>query len=408
MAGSRKAGPIGTNPDGQELNDGTLIRARSPLPGPVGVTGVSSARSDELRSAAPGGLPARRKRSAPAVLQALQRGSRGPQVQKLQRQLNARLTPHPRLVVDGIFGPLTQQAVLRYQKGVAIASDGIAGRQTWYHLLKGDRASGPVVAASPAQLPRVMSPPAPAEGIWEWPLEKKLGAVLERVPGRLPGRARDEFMALIQLQNLALSLAIIAGFCLLSGGTALVLGLVLLGFDITMSLATALQITALAANEDELNEAADEFAHIVLAVSVAVFIKAVGKITKGLREGGTQGSAKASAAPQERASAPAPRPRQPAAPEPAPRAAPQVPEKPKWNLGEHKSARKFQNQMQKRGWTPEQIDEAMSGGKKFPAQNNVNPGNTATRYVHPETGRSVVVDDVTKEVLHVGGDGFKY
>jgi hypothetical protein len=85
-----------------------------------------------------------------------------------------------------------------------------------------------------------------------------------------------------------------------------------------------------------------------------------------------------------------------------------VPEKPKWNLGEHKSARKFQNQMQKRGWTPEQIDEAMSSGKKFPAQNNVNPENTATRYVHPETGRSVVVDDVTKEVLHVGGDGFKY
>jgi hypothetical protein len=38
----------------------------------------------------------------------------------------------------------------------------------------------------------------------------------------------------------------------------------------------------------------------------------------------------------------------------------------------------------------------------------VNEGNTATRYVHPETGRSVVVDDETKEVIHVGGDGFKY
>jgi hypothetical protein len=28
--------------------------------------------------------------------------------------------------------------------------------------------------------------------------------------------------------------------------------------------------------------------------------------------------------------------------------------------------------------------------------------------VHPRTGRSVVVDDATGEVFHVGGDGFEY
>jgi hypothetical protein len=38
----------------------------------------------------------------------------------------------------------------------------------------------------------------------------------------------------------------------------------------------------------------------------------------------------------------------------------------------------------------------------------VNPGNPAWRYVNPTTGRSVVIDDVTKEVIHVGGDNFKY
>jgi hypothetical protein len=38
----------------------------------------------------------------------------------------------------------------------------------------------------------------------------------------------------------------------------------------------------------------------------------------------------------------------------------------------------------------------------------VNKGNAATRYVHPETGRSVVVDDETREVIHVGGAAFKY
>ena len=64
--------------------------------------------------------------------------------------------------------------------------------------------------------------------------------------------------------------------------------------------------------------------------------------------------------------------------------------------------------MAKRAWTPDQITEAMQRGSQFPAENLVNKGNAATRYVHPETGRSVVIDDVTKEVIHVGGDGFKY
>ncbi len=64
--------------------------------------------------------------------------------------------------------------------------------------------------------------------------------------------------------------------------------------------------------------------------------------------------------------------------------------------------------MRQRGWTLDQITEAIQYGRKIAAVNLVNPGNVATRYVHPTTGRSVVVDDVTGEVIHVGGDGFVY
>ena len=64
--------------------------------------------------------------------------------------------------------------------------------------------------------------------------------------------------------------------------------------------------------------------------------------------------------------------------------------------------------MRSRGWTPAEITEAIQQGQTVPAANQVNPGNSATRYVHPTTGRSVVVDDVTGEVIHVGGDGFVY
>lgn len=65
---------------------------------------------------------------------------------------------------------------------------------------------------------------------------------------------------------------------------------------------------------------------------------------------------------------------------------------------------KLRAQMASRGWTEEQIVEALqtqgiaAGGKEGPA----------TRYVHPRTGRSVVVDNATGEVFHVGGDGFEY
>ena len=65
---------------------------------------------------------------------------------------------------------------------------------------------------------------------------------------------------------------------------------------------------------------------------------------------------------------------------------------------------KLRLQIQKRGWTDEMILEALktpgipTKGKKGPA----------TRYVHPKTGKSVIVDDATGEIFHVGGDGFKY
>lgn len=54
------------------------------------------------------------------------------------------------------------------------------------------------------------------------------------------------------------------------------------------------------------------------------------------------------------------------------------------------------------------MPEAMQKNERFATENLVNKGNGATRYVHPTTGRSVVIDDVTEEVIHVGGDGFKY
>lgn len=64
--------------------------------------------------------------------------------------------------------------------------------------------------------------------------------------------------------------------------------------------------------------------------------------------------------------------------------------------------------MRQRGWTADQIEEAVQSGQRFAVANNINAAHGATRYVHPTTGRSVVLDDVTGDVIHVGGDGFVY
>ena len=72
-----------------------------------------------------------------------------------------------------------------------------------------------------------------------------------------------------------------------------------------------------------------------------------------------------------------------------------------------KISSKIERQMARRRWMPQQIDEAVQSGKQVRAINRAT-GNPATRYVHPETGQSVVVDNVTGEVIHVGGPGFRY
>jgi RHS repeat-associated protein len=80
----------------------------------------------------------------------------------------------------------------------------------------------------------------------------------------------------------------------------------------------------------------------------------------------------------------------------------------KWVYGSFKSEAKWASQMTQRGWTEKQITEAITKGQSFDAVNMINKANSATRYVHPKNGQSVVIDNVTKELLHVGGKGFKY
>lgn len=67
------------------------------------------------------------------VLHVLQSGSKGEQVETLQRLLNA--LGYPCGDVDGIFGTKTKAALVMYQKGENLEADGICGKLTWSALL---------------------------------------------------------------------------------------------------------------------------------------------------------------------------------------------------------------------------------------------------------------------------------
>jgi hypothetical protein len=347
MAGSRIPGPIGTSGEPQDLNDGTLIRALSPRPGPIGMSPPPAEAFGRLGS--PTSLPPRtmRQKAAAAIILVLRQGSRGSEVEKLQRLINLRLQPSPSLKVDGIFGPLTLQTVLQYQKGVSIAADGVVGKQTWYHLLKGDKAtipqppirppqSSPLGLGTAAKIPVPAATPdlkaffTQAAGVWEWPLEEKFAEALRRTAPKLPSNMHHEFEALLSPKSLGI---VASGFVVWAGSHAfgvgevvdivlLIGGAVTLGmsvFDVVEDLGDFLVVTSNATGEKDLNEAASHLARAIAILGVAAFIALMAKVprSRGGRYGSAEAPHRAIQEPQLSKPRSPPKP-QPDAPEPKP------------------------------------------------------------------------------------------
>jgi len=70
----------------------------------------------------------------PSAPKSLKSGDNGLLVEALQRTLNVRMKPSPNLGVDGDFGPMTERAVIDFQRFKKIEDTGIVGPETWEAL----------------------------------------------------------------------------------------------------------------------------------------------------------------------------------------------------------------------------------------------------------------------------------
>ncbi len=66
--------------------------------------------------------------------------------------------------------------------------------------------------------------------------------------------------------------------------------------------------------------------------------------------------------------------------------------------------------MTKRGWSFDDVKNTLAGGKWSPhsGTNFLNPGNSMSLVTNSSTGMSLVIDNVTKEVIQLGSKGFKF
>ena len=196
-------------------------------------------------------------RQRPSPWPVLRRGSRGPAVGRLQRILNYRMATiapaRPKLAVDQIFGPLTEQSVVLFQGHAKIQRDGVVGRTTWAHLLsdtllqvpasaRGGRSrrgsaaqqAGPSAdsgfASAPAASPAAQKPPP--QSVADWPIEKKFEEALRRTLPKLPFAMQQEFAQLLTPEAIAVTagiLAVLAIAHLFGVGEAVDIALLLVG-----------------------------------------------------------------------------------------------------------------------------------------------------------------------------------
>jgi hypothetical protein len=128
-------------------------------------------------------------------------------IRKLQRLLNER--GHGELNVDGVFGPATLDAVLKYQRGAGLAADGLVGHRTLASLQSGTPSSRSKVPPTPTA-PPAQTVAGPVDDVHNWPAERIVFEVFRRAGTRLPSTMLAQWNAFATKENAKWMLGIVA------------------------------------------------------------------------------------------------------------------------------------------------------------------------------------------------------
>ena len=153
-----------------------------------------------------------------AILETLERGSRGDGVRKLQNSLISAGYSVGSTGADGIYGPNTERAVRNYQQAMGLQVDGIAGRETLGSLYGGEQTQMPTgydpeaeenYRQALAELEEMKGEKPQYAGTYEARLEELYNGMVNRAPFRYDReqdpaylKYRDQYQRMGQLAML--------------------------------------------------------------------------------------------------------------------------------------------------------------------------------------------------------------
>ena len=258
------AGPLGFHNHEQGTFAGMPVQSGSRMAGPMGTLHPSMGTLHTSTRA--GGWHAPAGRPVDIVLR---RGDRGVPVEKLQALLNLRLHPHPRLKIDGYFGPKTVRSLGAFQILHSIRENGVAGRQTWRALV-----------FEP-------SDQSPTDEMMAWPAGKKILEAARRISGRLPLEASHQLQGRMSFDGFGPPLAELAAARLFGAGELIGLSILLsMGELVACEIAHGMHIAALASTSRELDEAAGHWARALEIGGPAAVWFALARMPRDIDGGG--------------------------------------------------------------------------------------------------------------------------
>lgn len=226
-----------------------------------------------------------------------------PQVDQIQRLINARRPNAKPLVIDGDYGLLTQTALNQCACVECPSPTGGPDKATLYSLLKGE-VSGQEKSVQTEDLTTANLP------VWSLTLEEKFVQTLHLVISKLPMELENAVKDMLS----PAAIAMIAGVMVIWAGShvfgvgfavdaiMLVSGVVFLGlevWEIADDFGDYLSKTAAAETQAQLDEASNHLARIIVVLGVEVFMVVIAKAS-GRIAGAARKEAEVQLEPQDR------------------------------------------------------------------------------------------------------------